>query len=176
MKDIPNYEKKYAIDQKGNVWSYKHQKYLKQTISNGYLGVSLVDSNNKIKRCTVHRLVAITYLPNEENLPCVNHKDENKLNNSVDNLEWCTSYYNVHYGHCIEKIKKSRTKELMAKCHAASRKALSKAVICIETGIRYPSIAKAKEAVGKNSCHIADCCNGERQLASGFHWRYALDE
>lgn len=176
MKDIPNYEKKYAIDEKGNVWSYKHKKFLKPVENNGYYGVSLVDSNNKIKNWKIHRLVAITYLPNENNLPYINHKDENKLNNSVDNLEWCTPYYNIHYGSCIDKIKRSRTKELMAKCHKAASKALSKAVLCVETSVVYSSAKEAKLALGLAHCHIEDCCKGKRNVAGGFHWQYALEE
>ena len=176
MKDIPNFEGKYAIDKDGNVWSYKHKKYLKQNVSNGYLGVSLVDKQNNIKRYNVHRLVAITYLPNKEKLPCVNHKDENKLNNSLENLEWCTSYYNTHYGGCIEKIKKTRTPSLMKKCHEASSKALSKAVLCVETGVVYPSIKKAREAIGLFGCHISECCKGKTKYAGGFRWQYVLEE
>lgn len=176
MKDIPNYEGKYAIDEKGNVWSYKHKKYLKQTESNGYLGVSLIDKQNNKKRHNIHRLVAITYLPNENHLPCVNHKDENKLNNSLENLEWCSSYYNTHYGNCIKKIKATRTKELMAKCHVAASKTLSKAVLCVETGVIYPSAKRAKEILGLPNCHIEDCCKRKRNVAGGVHWQYFFKE
>lgn len=87
---------------KGKVLSPVKDKY-------GYLAVCLC-CNEKQKRIKIHRLVAQAFLPNPDNLPQVNHKDEDKLNNSVDNLEWCTAKYNNNYGHRTENIVSTRVK------------------------------------------------------------------
>lgn len=99
MRDIPGYEGRYAITSCGKVWSYRSKKFLKPyLVGNGYLGVKLDGKN-----CRVHRLVAMTYIPNPEGLPQVNHKDENKHNNCLQNLEWCDARYNNTYGTKIER-------------------------------------------------------------------------
>lgn len=87
----------YRIYKDGRVYSEKTNRFLKQHIIRSYYYVSLT-KNHVTKTCRVHRLVAKAFIPNPENLPEVNHKDENKLNNHVDNLEWCTNYYNQNYG------------------------------------------------------------------------------
>lgn len=73
----------------------------------GYAQV-ILSVNNTQRRYSVHRLVALHFIPNLDNKPCVNHKDENPLNNNVENLEWCTYSYNTNYGNCIEKNKKRK--------------------------------------------------------------------
>ncbi len=67
---------------------------LKQVVRNGYLSVSL-SKENKLKQKNIHRLVAEAFLPNPFNLPVINHIDENKKNNMVSNLEWCSCAYNT---------------------------------------------------------------------------------
>ena len=94
-KNIPEYVGIYEISNLGNIRSvYNNNKPLKLSIGkNKYVTVSLY--KNKIgKTFNVHRLVAQVFIPNPNNLPCVNHKDENRSNNCVDNLEWCTYLYN----------------------------------------------------------------------------------
>lgn len=98
MKDIPNYEGLYSITEDGQVWSYRKKRFLKPYDNGiGYQTVSLF--KDKIgKQLLVHRLVAITYIPNPNNYPEVNHKDEKKWHNEVSNLEWCDHIYNNNYG------------------------------------------------------------------------------
>lgn len=88
----------YIVYSDGKVWSKRYKRFLKGNIVRGYLVVCL---NHKMK--LVHRLVAESFIPNPDNLPQVNHKDENKLNNSVENLEWCDAKYNTNYGTGIQR-------------------------------------------------------------------------
>lgn len=97
MKDITNYEGLYAITSCGKVWSYKSKKFLKPYFNGGYASVAL-SKNGKLTYPLVHRLVAEAYISNPDNLPQVNHKDEDKAHNCVNNLEWCDATYNNNYG------------------------------------------------------------------------------
>lgn len=112
-KDVVGYEGLYKVSNCGNVISLdrittnRWGKYLKKgkTMNQrqdktGYLKVELTKNKNT-KLVSVHRLVAEAFIPNPNNYPCVNHKDENKQNNYIDNLEWCTQKYNVNYGNAI---------------------------------------------------------------------------
>ena len=101
-KDIVGYEGVYQISTNGNIKSVPRKGtrgglLISTKDKDGYLCVGL-NKNGKRKTFKVHRLVAITFIPNIDNLPEVNHKDENKSNNCVDNLEWCTHDYNSNYG------------------------------------------------------------------------------
>ena len=97
MRDIKDYEGLYAITSCGRVWSYRRKKFLKPGNSRGYLTVTLCKEGQQ-KTYSIHRLVAEAYIPNPEGLPQVNHKDECKTNNCINNLEWCDGVYNVNYG------------------------------------------------------------------------------
>lgn len=122
--DIKDFEGLYQVSNLGRVRSldkiilqhkygaspnlYRRKgKILKQAITKeGYYMVSLFD-NNKGKSYLVHRLVATAFILNPNNYRVVNHKDENKLNNNLDNLEWCTDKYNLNYGGARERLSKS---------------------------------------------------------------------
>ena len=100
---MKHYEGLYKISNLGRVWSVHKQDYkIPSTKDNGYMFVQLY-KNGKMKNEYIHRLVALTFIPNPNNLPQVNHKDECKDNNAVDNLEWCDSTYNNNYGTARER-------------------------------------------------------------------------
>lgn len=111
-RDIEGYEGLYQVSNKGNVKSLNYrrsgkEKKLRPEKLNGYLLVCL-SKDKKHKGFLVHRLVAKYFLENPDNLPVVNHKDENKENNSSENLEWCTQRYNVNYGTGIQRRSESQ--------------------------------------------------------------------
>lgn len=90
MKYIPGYENLYSAEDDGRIYSHVKGKFLKGEISNsGYYRVTLCKDNSKNRYC-IHRLIALTYIPNLENKPQVDHIDRNKTNNSVNNLRWAT--------------------------------------------------------------------------------------
>lgn len=97
-KAIPGYEGLYEVSNKGNVRNVRRNTLLRLSKNNdGYIQVHLY-KNGIRNKFQVHRLVAQAFLPNIDNLPQVNHKDENKTNNNVTNLEWCTAKYNTNFG------------------------------------------------------------------------------
>ena len=124
-KDIKGYEGLYQVSDMGNVRSldrlvdrggkplcaiWKGRVLKKKKASDNYYSVVL--SKNNVQLCVrIHRLVAETFIPNPNNLPEVNHRNENKLDNRVENLEWCDRLYNVRYGTGIERAVKTRSKK-----------------------------------------------------------------
>lgn len=91
LKDIEGMEGRYAVTTNGMVWSHKRQKFLKAgLVGKGYLAVSICPKGEKSKHRYIHRLVAQAFIPNPDNKPTVNHKDGNKQNNDISNLEWAT--------------------------------------------------------------------------------------
>ena len=103
-KDIKGYEGLYQVSNLGRVRNIKYGRLLKYGYVGEYNRVTLY-SDSKPDYRMVHRLVAESFIDNPNNYPIVNHKDENKSNNVVSNLEWCTMTYNLNYGDC--QIKKS---------------------------------------------------------------------
>lgn len=114
-KDIEGYEGLYQISSNAEVRKIKpngEYKILKSSIGgSGYPRVSL-RNDKKSKMMLLHRLLAKAFIPNPNNLPCINHKDENPLNCSLQNLEWCTYKYNSNYGTCRQKIQQSLEREV----------------------------------------------------------------
>lgn len=153
MKPIQNFPN-YFVTKEGQIWSKKNNLFLKPSInSNGYLIVNLYnDEYPKGITKLIHRLVAETYLPNPLNLPMINHKDENKQNNELSNLEWCDSKYNNNYGTAFDTKKKK--------------------VKCIETNIIYESTSEAARKTGLSQQNISAVCNHKRQTTGGFHWQF----
>lgn len=168
-KIIPDTYAKYKVDTGGNIWSKKKNgwKKLKQHRRKQYLKVTLSINNVKYQ-VAVHRLVAEAFIPNPDNLPCVNHKDENPLNNNVDNLEWCTHQYNTNYGTCIERIKKAQVND------PKKSKPVNIFAPSGDFVIKLPSIAEAAKYLDVYSTRVSDCCNGiTKSLRNGYVCRFA---
>ena len=109
-KNVIGYEGLYEVSNKGNVRNVRRNTLLRLTKTNyGYIQVSLY-KNGIRTGLKVHRLVAEVFIPNPDNLPQINHKDEDKTNNNVTNLEWCTAKYNNNYGHRTENAINTRVK------------------------------------------------------------------
>lgn len=136
---------------------------------NGYLKVGLC-KDGKVKQFYLHRLVALAFIPNPDNLPFINHKDENPLNNCLSNIEWCTAKYNQNYGTC-QKRKAEKLKGVLI-----NRSDLSKSVgQYTKEGLLVGSYLSSMEAARQNGFkqgNISSCCRGERKSAYGFVWRY----
>lgn len=161
----------YEISTLGRVRRGDH--LIKPSLNKGYLQVRISTGSTFITR-KVHRLVAQAFIPNPDNLPFVNHKDENPSNAHVDNLEWCTHEYNVNYGTCQER--RSKILRGHAKLGAAGRP--MKTVLQVSgnsyIGV-FESCQEASRKTGINDRHIGECCLFKRKSAGGFMWRRDLD-
>lgn len=106
----------------------------------------------------MHRLVALAFIDNPNNYPCVNHKDENKENNTLTNLEWCDRSYNINYGNRNEKAGKK----------------IGKPIRCIETGVIYPSGKACAEDLGTSADIVSKVLHGKSRCktANGYHLEF----
>ena len=180
-KDVKDYEGLYQVSNLGRVKSLgirfirsnlkpytKLPRILSQIgCKNGYKKVELT-KNGFSKRYYVHRLVAEAFIPNPDNLPEVNHKDEVASNNHVDNLEWCTHRYNSNYGTRAVRIK-DKMKQI-----GRSKPVLmySKDGILIK---RFDSIREASTTLNIHCGSIVECCQGKiRKSAGGYVWKYDI--
>ena len=154
----------YEISNTGQVYSHRKNRVLKlSTDKFGYLRVSLQKHNRKDKKLYfVHRLVAEAFIPNIENKPYVNHKDEQKNNNCAENLEWCSHKENMNYG----------TRNLRIALSNTNNPITSKKVLCVETSKVFPSINEAQRQLHIYATNITKCCKGKRPHAGGFSWTF----
>lgn len=176
-KDIKDYEGLYQSSTFGRARSldtyrkgkndslrFCKGKILKpSTNKDGYLQVKLF-KNGKKKAYYVHRLVAEAFIPNPDNLPCVNHKDENPQNNSVNNLEWCSYTYNNNYGTRNEKVAEKNTNGKR-----------SKTVLQYDLEgnfIKEWQSTRECERNGFKQGNVAACCRGKLKKHKDFIWRY----
>ena len=161
MKDIKDYEGLYAVTSCGKVWSYKKNKFLTPILHSNILNAQyyrvFLYKAGKSTPYQVHRLVAEAYLPNPENLPIVNHKDENKFNNCLNNLEWCTYLYNNTYGTALIRNAEKHFKK----------------IYCEELDRTYKSLTEASKDLHISKSHLCEVLKGTRKSVGGYSkWRY----
>lgn len=193
-KDIEGFEGIYQISDRGEVKSLKRtaptqygyrtvrERVLKPTHSEyGYPLVRL-SKDNQCRTFLVHRLVAKAFIPNPDNLPCINHKDANPNNNCVDNLEWCTHKYNSNYYICKERQRLhmlgryeddpdflESCKKRLEKYHSQ----FSKRVCQLDLGgnlIKVWDSTRATVSDGFIPNDVGQCANGKRRTHHGFMW------
>lgn len=177
-KTVKGYEGLYEVSNLGNVKSlnYRHtgrERILKPgKVGGGYLQVQLC-KNGKRKMLLVHRLVAAAFIPNPEGLPEINHKDENKTNNCVENLEFCDAKYNNSYGTHNERVATALTN------HPAKSKTVeaSKYPDFREICLKFASTQEA-DRNGFNQGAVSTCCNGcycsKGNFYKNLYWRFAV--
>lgn len=168
-KDIAGYEGLYQVSDLGRVRGLERSvpskwstlKVIPKTIKNqrvnryGYLRVSL-SALGKKSHFSVHRLVCGAFIDNPEGKPQVNHKDGNKKNNTISNLEWVDGSENIQ--HAINELG-----------------LMTKAVICVETGVEYVSATEASKKTGIYLSWLYEALKNPRYTPNGFHWVYKKD-
>lgn len=179
-KQCNGFEPFYEVSNTGKVrsiavWSEKYKRIIQrphakerkqEETKDGYMRV-LLCYYGKHYHCAVHRLVAQAFIPNPEESPCINHKDENTKNNCVENLEWCTWKYNSNYGTLPNRIS-----ERMQREHPCRKKVYQYSL----NGIPLNEFNSAKEAAAKVGCVSVDmigrACRGQAKTAGGYKWSY----
>lgn len=165
-KDIHGYEGYYQVSSLGRVKSFQKWKrakrpdelILKHYVNNrGYHQVTLYKGKERHKYL-VHRLVAEAFLPNEKNLPQVNHIDENIDNNAANNLEWCSALYNNCYG-------TARFRAMITTGRPVEQRLINGQLLAT-----YVSTTVAQEITGISKKEIAACLRGVMYSAGGFVW------
>ena len=171
-KDIKGYEGKYKVSNLGNVKSLNYNRTCKERIlkyginTDGYLFVGL-SKNGIHKNFLIHRLTAQAFIENPDNLPQVNHIDEDKSNNCVENLEWCTAEYNNNYGTHNERIMFTRI--------VNNGKTAPKKIDQYSLDGKFIKTWNSGTELSKCGFHqgsICQCCNGLRKTSKGYIWKY----
>lgn len=172
-RDIQGFEGKYQVSNLGRVRNIKflgHPRSAKQERilspklkRDGYLSVHLSEGKADFHPA-VHRLVAQAFIENPDNLPQVNHKDENKTNNRVDNLEWCTNLYNTRYGTGQIRAHEHKKKPIL-KLDMQTKEILKEYAGATDAAIEMFGIPEKKNA-------ITACARGKLRSAFGFSWKY----
>jgi hypothetical protein len=167
FKDISEFPG-YQISDSGEIFSTKTKRIIIQAFDkDGYVRTSLYRNGKRIN-VKAHRLVAIAFIPNPENKPIINHKDGDKTNNNVENLEWCTQSENV-----LHSFRVLGNTGLLG-----SLSPLSKSVVQIDGfGViisRFNSIREAGRYTNIVKSTISKYCRGVGNIAGGYHWAYAI--
>lgn len=180
-KAVKGYEGAYEVSSKGKVRSLTRMirttpngveklreikgKTLKLYVSNkGYLFAQL-SMNGKIRGLFVHVLVAQAFIENPHGYPTVNHKDENKMNNSVDNLEWCTYTYNNNYGTHKERVGEAQKNGIRSK-------PVAQYTLDGKYLRSFPSMREVWRTFGYKTSMICNCCRGKIKTAYNYKWEY----
>ena len=169
FKDIKDYEGLYQVSNLGQILSLNYYRSGKPKLlkpskdKKGYLLVNLY-KNRKRKSYKIHQLVAEHFIPNPDNLPEINHIDEDKTNNRVDNLEWKSHKDNCNHGTRNERIVKANT-------NGKRSKPVLQFTLDGEFVREWPSIGECGRN-GFNQRNIVSCCNGKLKQYKGYIWRY----
>lgn len=177
-KPVTGYEGLYEVSNKGQVKRLERdiicnngvKRHMKERIlkgsldSYGYLQANLYNAKGRYKLLLVHRLVAKAFIPNPENKPQVNHNDENKTNNCVDNLEWMTNEENVNYGTRNERAGKAISK---AKSKSVAQYSKDGELLKV-----WSSIKEAGCKLGISRGNISSAARGVYKTSGGFVWKY----
>lgn len=177
-RPVKNFEGKYMVSSFGRVaalsfpieagklhYSRKQHLLSVHRYVNGYYGTALSVGKNHHKGIKIHRLVADAFIPNPDNLPHINHKDEDKSNNRVENLEWCTVKYNVNYGTGCQRSARTRIATL-CNCKRVAKLDEDGNVLVEYNGLRY-----AAEDIGRDYSAITYSIKHGTRCA-GYHWRF----
>ena len=151
----------YYISIFGEVYSGRSNKILRKNLRNGYYYVTLYNDERKTHKY-IHRLVAETFISNEEKYPMVNHKDEDKTNNYIDNLEWCTSEYNINYGSGNERRGKTGGEKHKKPVIAYKNKQI----------ILADSINEMANKIKSHPSNVSDVLHGHQNTTRGYFIEY----
>lgn len=180
-KPIAGYDNRYEVSSFGRVKRNDGKILFTAPNSCGYPSVKLRHNGGR-KTLTVHRLVAEQFLPNPEALPQINHIDGNKLNNRVDNLEWCTASQNIFHAYrhglkektkvkAAESLRSVQRRGVVAHIEKSSKPV---EVTCISTGVtmRFDSANEAARVLGVHQGNLSAVCNGRIKSTGGYTARY----
>lgn len=165
LNNFPDYD----IYNDGKVYSHKTNKFLKPfSNTDGYMSVNLIDVNGKNKNFKIHRLVAILFIPNPNNLPEVNHLDGNKENNNMCNLEWVTHSDNIKHAWdnrliINTEVRSKKIKEANINKFGKNNPR-SKPVLLVNTGEIFESQGIAAKKYNVSQSEISRCCNPNHPL------------
>lgn len=169
LYEVSNYGRVKGVDRYN--YRFIKGKIRSTTVNNcGYVMVSL-RKNGKLYNLLIHRLVATAFLPNPNNYTEVNHKDENKLNNCVDNLEWCSKSYNQNYGTRNNIAGNKCSKILKGKFNTKKSKPILQYDLDGNLIKEWPSTAEVKRQLGFATSYIYYCLEGKYKQAYGYLWK-----
>ncbi len=197
FKEIPETNGSYSCDENGNIrsnerwvfnngsgcWYRIQERILKPYVTNkGYHVVDL-RIDGETKRFLVNRLVAITWIPNPDNFPIINHKDNDPLNNHYTNLEWCTHQYNTRYSIVLRRrhydSPAQKTAQRMPKVYLykpVDQYGMDGSYIATYSSITEASNSITSSVSKSRISNISACCYGKAKSAYGYIWRFKSDE
>lgn len=167
-KPIQGFEGLYEVSNKGRIRTLRTNKIVTPKNVKGYSAVRLYKNGKDCQRY-IHRIVASEFIENPNNLPEVNHKDENPKNNCVENLEWCSRKYNANYG-TVKQRSLAKRMPLIKRCKTVQKDS-SGNIIAI-----YDSIKDAAEKTGFKHQNIQSCCAGKIKRCHGYIFEYFTDD